>query len=193
MKGLPLDARSDEFSFGVILAEIASGHHPFRKPSMLETLSSVLRDPPELSADTPKGLATVLRRLMAKTAAERYLSIADVRTELSRLEIEPDKLRPPARAGWKWPVFAASAILVGFAAYLALHSGFSRPHAVRSIAVLPLDNYSGDPKQDYFAEGMTDELTADLATISQLRVSHVVRPCSSKASTGRPRLRSAKC
>src|SRR5262245_6403466 len=43
-------------------------------------------------------------------------------------------------------------------------------NVVRSIAVLPLDNYSGDPNQDYFAEGMTDELTADLATISQLRV-----------------------
>ena len=44
------------------------------------------------------------------------------------------------------------------------------PASIRSIAVLPLDNYSGDPNQDYFAEGMTDELTADLATISQLRV-----------------------
>ena len=44
------------------------------------------------------------------------------------------------------------------------------PQAIRSIAVLPLDNYSGDPSQDYFAEGMTDELTTDLATISQLRV-----------------------
>ena len=44
------------------------------------------------------------------------------------------------------------------------------PGVIRSIAVLPLDNYSGDPNQDYFAEGMTDELTADLATISQLRV-----------------------
>ena len=44
------------------------------------------------------------------------------------------------------------------------------PGVIRSIAVLPLDNYSGDPNQDYFAEGMTDELTADLATISALRV-----------------------
>ncbi len=44
------------------------------------------------------------------------------------------------------------------------------PHVIRSIAVLPLDNYSGDPKQEYFADGMTDELTTDLATISQLRV-----------------------
>jgi TolB-like protein/class 3 adenylate cyclase/Flp pilus assembly protein TadD len=44
------------------------------------------------------------------------------------------------------------------------------PHSIRSLAVLPLDNYSGDKSQDYFAEGMTDELTSDLATISQLRV-----------------------
>jgi len=44
------------------------------------------------------------------------------------------------------------------------------PHTIRSLAVLPLDNYSGDKTQDYFAEGMTDELTTDLATISQLRV-----------------------
>ena len=46
----------------------------------------------------------------------------------------------------------------------------SEGQAIRSIAVLPLDNYSGDPSQDYFAEGMTDELTSDLANISQLRV-----------------------
>jgi adenylate cyclase len=44
------------------------------------------------------------------------------------------------------------------------------PHVIRSIAVLPLDNYSGDPKQEYFADGLTDELTTDLATISALRV-----------------------
>jgi TolB-like protein len=44
------------------------------------------------------------------------------------------------------------------------------PHGIRSLAVLPLDNYSGNPNQEYFADGMTDELTTDLATISQLRV-----------------------
>jgi TolB-like protein len=55
-------------------------------------------------------------------------------------------------AGWQRPAPAATA------------------GSIRSIAVLPLDNYSGDASQDYFAEGMTDEITADLATISQLRV-----------------------
>ena len=76
---------------------------------------------------------------------------------------------------------AGLAILVGLVVYLVTLSDCcargpagrrrrSAPHAIRSIAVLPLDNYSGDPSQDYFAEGMTDELTSDLATISQLRV-----------------------
>ncbi len=53
---------------------------------------------------------------------------------------------------------------------IANTSSASGPHLIRSIAVLPLDNYSGDPGQEYFADGMTDELTTDLASISQLRV-----------------------
>ena len=56
VKGQALDVRSDQFSFGVILAEMVSGHHPFRKSSTMETLSGVLRDPPELAGDLPPGL-----------------------------------------------------------------------------------------------------------------------------------------
>ncbi|MEO8440205.1 MAG: hypothetical protein ABI540_08290 [Spartobacteria bacterium] len=72
--------------------------------------------------------------------------------------------------------FALGALLLlGLIGYLVLRRGpastpANEPHVIRSIAVLPLDNYSGDPSQDYFAEGMTDELTTDLANISQLRV-----------------------
>ena len=76
---------------------------------------------------------------------------------------------------------AGAVVLLGLVLYLAARSravpaasrapeAETEPHVIRSIAVLPLDNYSGDPGQDYFAEGMTDELTADLATISRLRV-----------------------
>jgi TolB-like protein len=62
---------------------------------------------------------------------------------------------------------AGLALLAGLLFFLHQRSG---PQEIHSIAVLPLDNYSGDPSQDYFAEGMTDELTTDLATISKLRV-----------------------
>jgi len=90
VKGLPLDVRSDLFSFGVILAEMISGRHPFRKPSMVETLSAVLRDSPDFGGDiqagvTVEGLIVIARRMLAKEAAERYASIADMRADLARL------------------------------------------------------------------------------------------------------------
>ena len=83
-------------------------------------------------------------------------------------------VRPPCGSGWHGRAGARSRAR----GVLVVTSGLLRPTspapgaatAIRSIAVLPLDNYSGDPNQDYFAEGMTDELTANLATISQLRV-----------------------
>jgi adenylate cyclase len=72
----------------------------------------------------------------------------------------------------KWKLWVGILVLLSaalFAGYLLFFHRAGR-HAIHSIAVLPLDNYSGDPSQDYFAEGMTDELTTDLATISRLRV-----------------------
>jgi eukaryotic-like serine/threonine-protein kinase len=90
VKGQPLDVRSDVFSFGVILAEMISGRHPFRKPSTVETLSAVLRDSPDFGGDirqgvTVQGLVVMTRRMLAKDAAERYASIADMRADLARL------------------------------------------------------------------------------------------------------------
>ena len=85
LKGRPLDARSDLFSFGVMLAEMTGGRHPFRKQSTIETCSAVLSGPPSLSGDIPLGLRLLLQRLVAKEAADRPPSIADVRAELARL------------------------------------------------------------------------------------------------------------
>jgi len=181
IKGVTLDARSDLFSFGVILAEMIGGRHPFRRPSIGETLSAVLREPPDLS-DLPDGPMVVVRRLLAKVPEDRYESAADVRADLARLASSSNAvIETPAAAGastaWKRWAWAAVAIGLVLAASMAGIFGLPRPGPpapgvlnVRSIAVLPLDNYSGDPNEDYFAEGMTDELTADLANISQLRV-----------------------
>ena len=63
-----------------------------------------------------------------------------------------------------------AAVATGLFVFQLLRSRLTTGGPIRSLAVLPLDNYSGDPSQDYFAEGMTDELTTDLAAISQLRV-----------------------
>ncbi len=186
VKGVALDSRSDLFSLGVILAEMIGGRHPFRQPSMGETLAAVLREPPDLSGDIPHGLAALIRRLLAKNPEDRQASAAEVRADLAGLAAAPQTVaHQKARAGtnrWRRPAAGVLAmVIIGVAAWLLARDGFQRPGSrvpavavapglIRSIAVLPLDNYSGDSNQDYFAEGMTDELTADLATISQLRV-----------------------
>ncbi len=90
VKGLTLDVRSDLFSFGVILAEMISGRNPFRRPSIMETLSAVLRDSPDFGGDiqqgvTVQGLVVMARRMLAKDAAQRYASIAEMRADLARL------------------------------------------------------------------------------------------------------------
>ena len=82
VKGLALDSRSDLFSFGVILAEMIGGRHPFRRPSMAETLSAVLRESPELGEEIPQNVMPLVRRLLAKNPEERYASAADVRADL---------------------------------------------------------------------------------------------------------------
>jgi tetratricopeptide (TPR) repeat protein len=90
VKGLALDARSDVFSFGAILAEMISGRSPFRKSSLAETLSAVLRDSPDFGGEIQggtmvRGLVVMARRMLAKEIAERYASIADLRADLARL------------------------------------------------------------------------------------------------------------
>jgi TolB-like protein/Tfp pilus assembly protein PilF len=183
VKGATLDSRSDLFSFGVILAEMLGGRHPFRQASMGETLSAVLREPPELADDMPRPLKAVLGRLLAKNPQERHASAAEVRADLTRLAPSADTIAVApvvrrvsvVRTRAAWAALAIALTLVGYfvARTRPWAPAAAAPDAqalIRSIAVLPLDNYSGDPSQDYFAEGMTDELTANLASISQLRV-----------------------
>ncbi|HSP93167.1 MAG TPA: protein kinase [Thermoanaerobaculia bacterium] len=196
-RGGRVDARSDVFSLGVMLYQMLIGQRPFQGVSSVDIISSILRDKApsvtDLRADIPPHLARVLRRCLEKDPRDRYQTSRDVFNELKELRAETSPVpsapsqrlatAPAARPAWKRPasVAAAAAILLAAALYLAIRSGFPRsssrapgtgiePTVIRSIAVLPLDNYSGDPNQEFFAEGMTDELTADLATISQLRV-----------------------
>ncbi len=184
--GRPVDHRTDIFSLGVLLYEMASGERPFRGDSSAELASAILRDTPrplgEIRTDLPPDLARVIQRCLEKDPGTRYESARDVQAALSSSTSGGDgRLLPPA--GRSFPrslalaIAGAVVILLGAAAYRATRSGAVRPSsdasaggAIRSIAVLPLDNYSGDAGQDYFAEGMTDELTTQLATISRLRV-----------------------
>jgi eukaryotic-like serine/threonine-protein kinase len=185
-RGGKVDARSDVFSLGIVLYQMVTGERPFQGASAVDMISSILRDtPPSVAdrrADVPPHLARVLRRCLEKDPRDRYQTSRDVYNELRDLRTAAAagaKAVPSARrTGKRLALGIAIAGLLGASLYLARRSGIAsrapqsagEPGTIRSIAVLPLDNYSGDPNQDYFAEGMTDELTSQLATISQLRV-----------------------
>lgn len=173
IEGKAVDARSDLFSLGVILHEMATGRRPFSGDTWASLASSILRDAPqpvcELRPDLPADLGRMLRLCLQKDPGRRYQTAADLRNELEELRKElagPAGIRPWARAAW--PV--AGAALLALAAF-AVHRATSReaPASRPRIAVLPFENL-GPPEDAYFAGGMTEEITSRLASVDGLSV-----------------------
>jgi len=140
---IPLDVRSDIFSFGVILYEMITGIHPFRLSNTLETLvaiQEVQQDPVhQYAADCPPALEMIVSKMMAKEREERYSSVKSILDELVRVSEE-------------W-------------------SSIVREEPERkSLAVLPFLNLSTSPDNEYFSDGITEEIITRLAQVSGLRV-----------------------
>jgi serine/threonine-protein kinase len=176
---------SDQFSFGSILYEMATCKLAFSRETVTETLAAVMRDEPEpisvLNPDVPAQLTHIIGRCLEKEPQQRYDSTRDLARELEsvdELRTAPQAALPPSK---RLPVagvvgFGLLAVLVVMAVglytgdvqeWLAGDRGAPR---IESIAVLPLQNLSGDPEQEYFADGMTEALITDLSKIGALNV-----------------------
>jgi serine/threonine-protein kinase len=132
-QGKSLDARSDIFSFGAVLYELLSGRQAFQGGSAMEVLSAVLRDePPPLQA--PEGVASLVRRCLAKEPADRFASMAEIEEALERMGPKPETEPQP------------------------------------SIAVLPFANMSADKENEYFSDGLAEEILNLLARVPGLKV-----------------------
>jgi tetratricopeptide (TPR) repeat protein len=85
--GEDLDERSDLFSFGIVVCEMLTGSHPFRRTNSVSTLSAIVREAPafESSAALPPAVVVILRKLLAKAPGDRYQSISDVRRDLAAI------------------------------------------------------------------------------------------------------------
>lgn len=188
LKGQEADVRSDIWSLGVLLYEMAAGCRPFRGATPFELSAAILREgAPEISPPLPPVLRSVIEKCLDKDPGQRYQGAGEVRAALEAASTasrthDYATVKPEARETWGmfgWRNILVVCLLVGLAGGLAYwmkeRGGKGKPAlpvpgAIQSIAVLPLENLSGDPKQDYFADGMTDALITELSQIRKLRV-----------------------
>jgi len=174
------DGRSDLYSLGCVLYEMLAGAPPFTGHSAQAILVKHLTEPaPRLTPlrDVAVSLEQVIRRCLAKAAADRFTTAAELRQALEAArEAKPG---PPVRPPFPRPrpvlVWPAVALVLTGAVYLAnrgaARPGGAAPASARTrLAVLPLVNMSADPRNDYFTDGMTEELISTLSQIGGVRV-----------------------
>ena len=181
--GRELDVRTDLFSFGVVLYEMATGVLPFRGASSAATIDSILHKAPtapvRINPDLPAELERIINKALEKDRELRFQSASEMRSDLKRLKRESDSGRTAAtaaevrRAGSsrRWLLYAALAAIlvaiVGTSAYLYLgHGG----EAIDSIAVMPFVNVGGDPNTEYLSDGISESLINSLTPLPNLRV-----------------------
>lgn len=180
--GKEVDQRSDLFSLGAVLYEMTTGKYPFPGSGLAEVLRAIQNETPqqigELNSHVPSELAGIINKAMQKDRSRRYQNAAGMRDDLQAL-----RCRLEARAVKRKALLAPALIVVLFALvasgslrvprvweWILGKSSASTPREIKSLAVLPLQNLTGDSSQEYFVDGMTDALITNLTKLSSLRV-----------------------
>ncbi|HYN03544.1 MAG TPA: protein kinase [Vicinamibacteria bacterium] len=206
-RGRPVDYRSDQFTLGAILYEMATGRQAFRRETPAQTIAAIIEDPPEPMAELcpqlPPPVRWVIDRCLEKEPAGRYASTLDLARELKSLrehlaEVGGSSSSPAAGEGLSTRVRHALAgrralratigiAVVTLAGVLAGPLlGRLRPvlPAQRQLAVLPFANTGGEPESVAFCDGLVETLTTKLTQLERFQGNLLVVPASDVRAAG---------
>jgi serine/threonine protein kinase len=186
LQSLAADPRTDIFASGAVLYEMATGQQPFRGATTPLLIDAILHEPVvpvrALNSRISPELERIIIKCLQKEPENRYQSAEELEVDLRQLALgrTTDSIRTLGRARTRQRIAGLAGVCAAVLATIWVLGnidslrdrllGGRGPGRIQSIAVLPLENLSGDPEQDYFTEGMTDELITALAQIKSLRV-----------------------
>ena len=170
--GKAVDKRTDIWSVGVVLYEILTGKRPFAAEYEQAVIYSILNKEPEAIAEIDARLQHIIIRALAKNPDNRYQNAGEIVEELNNIKDSKDTKQVEKKSKLPWMIAAAAAIIIAVGIYLYVPSSntVKETEAIKTIAVLPFVNMSADPNQEYFSDGLSDELINALTKNPKLRV-----------------------
>jgi len=181
VRGETLDQRTDIFSLGSVIYEMLSGRRAFQGATPADTISAILsRDPSELTANDhsiPGVVSGIVQRSIEKNPNDRFQSARDVAFALATTSAIAERVSTDRAPIFRWKIAILAGLSVLVMSLLWTWNPGNIRHVfgpatgpIRSLAVLPLENVSGNGEQEYFTDGMTDELITQLASLNDVRV-----------------------